>query len=128
MTRSLVLPGALPSLNDYIKACRANKYGGNTVKRGVENYIVYQIKQQLRGVRFTSPVTMAYTWCEKDRRRDKDNVAFAKKFIQDALVASGMLRDDGWDYITGFTDDFRVDKDNPRIEVTITEADNEREA
>ena len=62
-----------------------------------------------------------YLWIEPSRRRDKDNVAFAKKFIQDALVEGGVLRNDGWAEIEHFTDDFAVDPKNPRVEVTIEE-------
>ena len=39
----------------------------------------------------------------------------------DALVNCGVLKNDGWDQISGFTDTFCVDKEHPRIEVTITE-------
>ena len=51
----------------------------------------------------------------------KDNIAFAKKFIQDALVETGVLRNDGWSEIEGFTDNFALDPKNPRVEVTIEE-------
>lgn len=48
-------------------------------------------------------------------------MAFAKKFVQDALVQCGVLKDDGWKYVVGFSDRFEVDKENPRIEVLIKE-------
>ena len=51
------------------------------------------------------------------------NIAFAKKFIQDALVQCSILKDDGRNYVVGFSDKFDVDKKNPRIEVLIREAD-----
>ena len=54
-------------------------------------------------------------------RTGKDNIAFAKKFIQDALVKSRVLKNDGWNDIDGFSDDFRVDKKRPRVEVRIEE-------
>lgn len=83
--------------------------------------IGYMIKTQLRGVRFTRPVVIHYTWIEPNRRRDKDNIAFAKKFIQDSLVHAGVLQNDGWKHIEHFTDDFAVDPKNPRVEVVIEE-------
>lgn len=64
-----------------------------------------------------------YHWYEQNRRRDKDNIAFAHKFIQDAFVEIGLLEGDGWAYIAGFTDDFSVDSKRPRIEVSIEEVD-----
>ena len=66
---------------------------------------------------------MNYLWVVPNKRTDRDNVAFAKKFVQDALVQCGVLKDDGWKYVVGFSDKFDVDKKNPRIEVLIREAD-----
>ena len=61
---------------------------------------------------------------KKNRKRDLDNIsAFAHKVIQDGLVQCGLLANDGWKNIVGYSDDFYVDKDNPRIEVTIREVD-----
>ena len=60
-----------------------------------------------------------FHWVEKKTRRDKDNIAFAKKFILDALQEMGILQNDGWSEILGFSDTFDVDKDNPRIEVSL---------
>ena len=64
-----------------------------------------------------------YSLRDRDQcsRRDKDNIAFAKKFIQDSLVHAGVLQNDGWKHIEHFTDDFAVDPKNPRVEVVIEE-------
>ena len=65
---------------------------------------------------------MRYLWVEKNRRRDKDNISsFGRKVIQDALVKMGVLRNDGWENIEGFSDNFAVDKGKPRIEIEIEE-------
>lgn len=61
------------------------------------------------------------TWYEKNKRRDPDNVAFAKKFILDSLVESGVLARDSQKYVSAFVDHFRVDPENPRIEIMIYE-------
>lgn len=67
-----------------------------------------------------TPVKLHYTFYEPNRRRDKDNIAAtAHKFIQDALVQCGVLPNDSWADIEGFSDSFFIDKNNPRIEVTI---------
>ncbi len=87
---------------------------------------MWQIKAQLRGVKFTKPVFLLFTFYERDRRRDKDNVAgFAHKAIQDALVQCKTIQDDGWDYVTGHLDLFKVDKQHPRIEVQFIEQEAE---
>ena len=41
--------------------------------------------------------------------------------LLDALVETGVLRNDGWSEIEGFTDNFALDPKNPRVEVTIEE-------
>lgn len=117
----LTIPGRLPGLNEYIAAERSNRHLGAKMKRDSGNIVSTYIRRSMRGIRIDNPVFIKYTWIEKNQRRDKDNIAFAKKFIQDALVQCGVLRNDGWKYIVGFTDEFEVDRENPRIEVRITE-------
>lgn len=56
--------------------------------------------------------------------RDKDNISsFGRKVIQDGLVRVGVLKNDGWKHIEGFSDRFRVDEKNPRVEVEIIEVE-----
>lgn len=121
MRCKLVIPAKLPGLNEYVSAERANPFKAAKLKKDTETFICYCIKQQLRGVRFEKPVKIAFLWFEKNRRRDKDNIAFAKKFVQDALVNSGVLANDGWKEIAGFKDEFFVDSENVRVEVIIRE-------
>ena len=76
------------------------------------------------GIHIEKPVEIKYTYFEPNKKRDLDNIsAFAHKVIQDGLVKGGLLANDGWMNIVGFSDDFYVDKENPRIEVTIREVD-----
>lgn len=117
----LTIPSTLDGLNSYINAERTNRHKGAKMKRENEDIVLIAIRRCMRGVRIERPVFMEYLWVEKDKRRDKDNIAFAKKFVQDALVKAGVLKDDGWRYVVGFSDRFEVDKDNSRIEVLIKE-------
>lgn len=51
-----------------------------------------------------------------------DNISsFGRKVFQDALVEVGTLPGDGWRQIVGFSDEFYIDQENPRVEVTIRE-------
>ncbi len=118
MTLKFTIPGRLPGLNEYINAERRNKHMAAKMKKQAEELIAWSLKAEKR-VKFKNPVLIHYLWVEKDRRRDKDNICFAKKFIQDALVRTGVLENDGWKQIADFKDDFEVGK--PKIEVTITE-------
>lgn len=122
----LTIPGRLPGLNEYTTACRSNPHKGNEMKRDAQTAIMWQIKAQLRSCKFKGPVFLLFTFCEQDRRRDKDNVSsFARKVIQDALVKCGTLADDGWGHVTGYLDRFCVDKENPRIVVEFIEQEAE---
>ena len=118
----LIIPGRLDNLNDYISAERSNRYEGAKMKSSNEAIVIFAIKECLAGVKIDKPVHMTYRWFEKDKRRDLDNISsFGRKVIQDALVYSHVLKDDGWKNIVGFEDRFEVDAVNPRIEVLIRE-------
>lgn len=118
----LVIPGRLDNLNDYITADRTNRYKGAAMKARNEALVKVAIKQQMRSIRIERPVYMEYTWYERNKRRDLDNISsFGRKVIQDALVQTRVLVNDGWNEIVGFSDQFYVDAANPRIEVLIRE-------
>ena len=97
------IPLKLPSLNDYIRECRANRYAGADMKKRLEQDIGLFVRSLPR---FTNPVTITFVWQEGNKKRDFDNIAFAKKFILDALVKEGKLRDDNRRCVTGFVDRF----------------------
>lgn len=117
----LIIKGRLPGLNEYIEAERRNRYKGAQMKREGEAMVGWAVKQS-KLQQICKPVLMRYRWFEPNRRRDKDNISgYGRKIIQDALVKMGVLKGDGWNYIEGFTDEFFVDKNDPRIEVEIEE-------
>ncbi|WP_368200622.1 RusA family crossover junction endodeoxyribonuclease [Agathobacter rectalis] len=120
----LIIPGRLNNLNDYISAERANRYKGAQMKADNEAVVKAAITRSLRGVYIQKKVRMEYLWVEKNQRRDLDNISsFGRKVIQDELVKSRILQNDGWANIIGFSDSFAVDKQDPRIEVRIIEVD-----
>ena len=120
----IIIPGRLPGMNEYTSACRTHKAAGARMKRENQWYVQLMIRQQRQNIAaIKPPVTLSYSFFEPNMRRDKDNVeSFAKKVIQDALVAEGILPNDGWAEVSGSTVAFDKDKDNPRIEVEILEA------
>lgn len=118
----LTIPGRLPGLNEYTDACRSSSQKGGRIKSEAQTAVMWQIKAQLQRLHIEKPVFLLFTFYEQDRRRDRDNVSsFARKVIQDALVKAGTLHDDGWDYVTGYLDNFKVDNQHPRIEVQFIE-------
>jgi len=100
------LPIKLPGLNEYTAKNRANRHVGAKLKKDTESSIIPHL-QNLPN--FTKPVKINFIWCEENKRRDLDNVAFAKKFILDALVKSGKLINDNQKYVRGFQDTFEYD-------------------
>lgn len=89
------------------------------MKKEAEEVISWYIKMQIPNAHFDNAVVLNFRWYEPNKKRDLDNICFAKKFILDALVKAGTIKTDGWKGVAGFTDDFFVDKENPRVEVDI---------
>ena len=126
---SFKVDGTLPNLNDYIKADRVmiRSAGhcfskGNAFKQTAQKSVQKAIKRDLGDLVIKSPIKIKYCFFEPNKKRDKDNVAsFAMKVIQDALVKEGVIKNDGWREIESFECYFFVDRDNPRIEVTLIE-------
>ena len=102
------MPIKLPSLNEYVNACRSNPYVGAKMKKDSEELIGWFIKKIAP---FRNPVEVSFTWIEPNRRRDVDNISFAKKFILDALVKNGVLKDDSQKYVRALSDSFQIGKD-----------------
>ena len=105
----------LPSFNDYIKACRTNKYAGAKMKEQIEYDIWLYVVQQLKGVEITKPVFINFTWVEENGKRDLDNICFAKKFILDALQKASVLKNDNRKFVVGFIDNFEYAKESKVI-------------
>ena len=116
----------LPSLNEYVRANRTvsrGYYAGAKMKNEVEEGIMYSLA---RLPKITKPVFIRFTWIEKNRKRDKDNIAFGKKFILDAMQKSGQLDNDNWKWIRGFSDSFELG-DDYKVILEIEEVGDVRE-
>lgn len=64
------------------------------------------------------PVGLRISWHDSSKR-DWDNVAFAIKFIQDAMVRKGILENDSQKYISSIHYDFFHVRSDPYIEVEV---------
>ena len=121
MQWTFVIEGRLPSANEFINAGYKNRFFANNMKAQAEKKIAEAIEKYGRP-HFEKPVKIGFVWFEPNARKDCDNVAFAKKFVQDALVRSGVLDDDSRKHVAGYIgEEFPVDKDNPRVVVTLTD-------
>ena len=114
--------GTLPGMNEVIAENRRNYHAGAKLKKETQYLVVTAARKGLKKWKATGPVWMRYKWFEPNKKRDKDNIAGGgRKIIQDALVEAGYLRNDGWNEIKGFADEFYIDKGEPRVEIYIEE-------
>jgi len=116
---SLTIPGSLPSLNEYIRLERANKWGAAAMKKEATELVAATASGMER---VEGPAVVSFRWFVKNRRMDPDNVVFAKKFVLDGLVLAGVLENDSMAHIAGLYDEVAVDRENPRVEVEIVAA------
>lgn len=125
MRAVMVIGGRFPSLNDYVAAERADRRAGAGMKRRETGRAeAAAVAQGLP--RFSGPVAVRFLWIEPNRRRDLDNVAFAKKFILDGLVAAGVIDGDGQRHVVALQDTFEVDPSDPRVVVEVSDVGAQR--
>lgn len=118
---SFIIQGELTNLNTYINAERTNKFIASKIKKQETENIAWQCKKY-KGKITEYPIVIEATWYTKNIRVDSDNITFSKKFILDGMKEAGMITDDSRKFVRVWKDlDVCVDKNNPRIEITIHE-------
>ena len=118
-SNKFVIEGSLIGLNEYTNLNRENAYIANKTKQTIQYMIYLYIRKHRVAPVKDYPIMLKIDWYEKDNRRDVDNIVFAKKFILDALVESGIIKNDSRKYVKGFIDNVYTDRENPRVEVEI---------
>lgn len=124
MKYSFIIAKKLPSFNEYTNANRYNRYKGAKMKKDLQSFIRGAIYCQLGKIKIEKPVIGNFTWIEENRRRDLDNVCYAKKFILDSLVECGVLKDDNRKMVCGFRDSFEYGK-TAKVIVELEEIEEE---
>lgn len=122
MIQTFTIQGRLDGLNEYTAACRANRFAGANCKK-VNQGRVQKAIREAGLVPMGVPIALNICWfeapkCKGARLRDPDNIAFAKKFILDALQAEKVIPNDGFNEVSHIGDRFMRSQE-PRIEVTI---------
>lgn len=112
-------------MNDLINVAKgpngARKY--NQMKDACERSIAFAIRQA-KIAKISGPCSVRFVWLEKNKRRDKDNIAGGgEKFVMDALRACGIIKNDGWNDIDEIHHEFRVEKVFPGVLVTLISAE-----
>lgn len=117
------IPFKLPSMNEYINACRTHWANGARMKKATQQMIL----QYLRAAMYKGRVrpiegscVVHFEWRESTMKRDCDNVASAKKYILDAMQEAGVFPNDNRRYVRGFTDTF-VKAERDGVLITIEE-------
>ena len=111
---TITIPQIPPSLNKY--AGRKNVWEYRADKTEWKNLICLYSKRPKEPYKKAS-VEITYFFKTK-ARHDPDN--YMPKFINDGLVAAGIIQDDSFDCIT-LSLKGGYDKDNPRTEIEIRE-------
>lgn len=113
----IILEGEMTDLNTYVHAMNKSRLGGNSIKQNDTNYV----KLSCSGIDpILKPVKIHFKWFVKNKKKDPDNIAF-KKSILDGLVLAGVLQNDTQKFVRGFSDNFFVDCQNPRVEIEFEE-------
>lgn len=115
----ITIKGELRDLNTFLKQVNNNRFAGAKVKKEDTEKVYYACKEKYIEPVKDYPIHITFKWYSKDNRKDLDNVAFAKKSALDGLVLAKIIENDSRKFIKGFTDEFYIDKENPRLEIII---------
>lgn len=111
----------MPSMNDLLRWKGSLQHPGITYtrrKKAIEEEIWGLCCEQ--GLIRVERAWFRFIWIEKDMRRDKDNIAAGgRKLILDGLVAARKLPGDGWRYVVGWEDEFKVDRGEDKHGVLV---------
>lgn len=110
---SVTIMGKLPGANEYIDACRKNRYVGAKMKKDAQiqcSWFLHRLPQIQR------PVKIRFLWQCTDYRRDPDNCSFGTKFILDELVRLKKIPNDTSRWVKALYHDFTY---GPDYKVTI---------
>ena len=121
----IIIP-RLPSLNEHIGNAKRTafvsgrkvRYRKDAIKADYTFLCAHAFKIQGKGIKIDSAY-FHFVWFEPNKKKDPDNVVFAKKYIFDGMIKSGLINNDGWRNIAGFHDSWRIDANKPRVEVNI---------
>lgn len=120
-----IIPFTMPSLNEYLASCNRNPHVGAKMKSENTMLACNAIRRYLKRWHTDKKIIIHYYFYEPNMKRDHDNVfSMASKCIQDSLIKTKVIQNDGWKNIENFTHDWFIDKKNPRIEVWLEEIDN----
>ena len=117
------IAGRFPGLNDIIDAAKKGKgkYQPYAIMKEQYTDIVAWTAKKLPKF---NRVDIVITFYEKNNSRDPDNIAAGgTKMILDGLVKAGVIENDNRKHINSISHKFETDRQNPRVEIEIREAE-----
>ena len=105
----------LPGLSELIAANRNGWREGARLKKETDTLIRLCIKAaRNRGECWAvrDQCAILFYWFERNHRRDLDNIFSGKKFILDAMVAEGLIKNDSQRYVGALADRFTLAEDD----------------
>jgi len=104
----LTLPFGLPGLNEMIDVARANRYASAKQKKKYTRLVEKElIAQHCIPETPMESISINCIWTESGRARDPDNIRVGIKYILDAMVNTGVLKDDSMKYVRFLGDTFQ---------------------
>lgn len=112
------VPGELPGMNEIIAESKRHYSKYSSMKAKYTEVVAWCSKGKGPFERIDLDITY---YC-KNRKRDPDNIiGGGNKFVLDGLVTAGVIENDGWKQIRDITARCKLDKNNPRIAIKISE-------
>lgn len=102
VTSRLWIPQRLPGLNDLLALKSRDRGAYNRAKKSAHELIAKCIFEAELDT-FANGAVLSYELVEPDMRRDPGNIfGGASKLIEDSLVKTRVLLDDGWKGVRGY--------------------------
>jgi len=79
------------------------------------------VEQQIGDNKFDKVLIIYHIFAKRNGTDGHNIRAVMEKFICDGLVECGVIKDDSIDYLVGDESVYRMDSENPRVEVFIEE-------
>jgi hypothetical protein len=116
----IIIDGEFCTANQYIDAERTHWRKGAAIKKRESARAQYAAS----GLDPLPPgrYDITFVWYRRNNKTDPGNIAFAEKFVSDGLQEAGVLGNDNWAWVNSFHHLFRIDLNDPRVEVEIVAA------
>jgi Holliday junction resolvase RusA-like endonuclease len=107
MNQSLTLSFGLPGMNEIIRTAKKHPMAYATMKKKYTRMVEKEmLTQQCIPDKPYETIRIQCAWIESGRARDPDNVRAGIKFILDAMVNTGVIKDDSRKYVKFLGDTF----------------------